>query len=288
MVAFYRPTTLADALEIRAQHRVTVIAGCTDIYPARTGRAAWGDPVQEDVLDLTAVPGLRHIEETADGFRFGSLVTWTDLVRAPLPPQFDGYKLSAREIGGVQVQNRGTLVGNICTASPAGDGLPNLLVLEAEVELASTTGTRRVPVAAFVDGYRHTQCGSDEIVTALIIPRLAGMRSHFRKLGARRYLVISIAMVAGLVATDAQGRVTTARIAVGSCSAVAQRMTAMEAGLLGVPLAQAGARVRPEHLDALVPIDDIRGSAAYRREAALVLTRDLLAALASDSTRRVA
>jgi xanthine dehydrogenase small subunit len=288
VVAYYRPSTLADALAIRASRDVTIIAGGTDVYPARTARLAWGDPTHADVLDITALPGLDRIDETADGYRIGCLVTWTALARASLPALFDGYRLAAREIGGLQVQNRAMLVGNICTASPAGDGMPNLLVLDAAVELTSEAGIRQVPIAAFIDGYRHTVCRADEIVTALTVPKLAGARGDFRKLGARKYLVISIAMVAAVVATDAQGRLTDVRIAVGACSAVAQRLTALETALTGVPLAQAAERVTPDHLSMLTPIDDVRGSARYRASAALTLTRDVLAGLAAEPIRRVA
>jgi N-methylhydantoinase B len=288
VVAFYRPNTLTEALAVRAARDVTIVAGATDVYPARTNRLGWGDPTHKDVLDITAIPGLDLIEVTADAFRLGCLVTWTDLVRAALPAQFDGTRRAAREIGGVQVQNRGTLVGNICTASPAGDGVPNLLVLDAMVELTSQAGARQVPITAFIDGYRHTVCRGDEIVTALIVPRLAGARSDFRKLGARKYLVISIAMVAAVIATDAQGHLTDVRIAVGACSAVAQRLTALERALIGEPLAHAAERVTPDHVAGLAPIDDVRASASYRNAAALTLVRDVLAGFADESMRRVA
>ena len=206
-----------------------------------------------------------------------------------LPPLFDGLKLAAREIGGVQIQNRGTLAGNICTASPAGDGAPNLLALDAHVELASRQGRRAVPMRDFIDGYRHTQCRNDEIITALIVPKPRGpARSHFLKLGARRYLVISIVMAAGVIETGAEGTIVSARVAVGSCSAVPQRLSALETALAGQPLEAAADIAAPAHLAPLAPIDDIRGSAAYRRHAALALTRDLLAQLASAPGRRAA
>jgi xanthine dehydrogenase small subunit len=288
VAAFYRPNTLAEALAIRAARDVTIVAGATDVYPARTNRLGWGDPTHKDVLDITAIAGLDLIEESAHAHRFGCLVTWTDLVRANLPPQFDGYRRAAREIGGVQVQNRGTLVGNICTASPAGDGVPNLMVLDAAVELTSQAGVREVPIAAFIDGYRHTVCRGDEIVTALIVPKVPAARSDFRKLGARKYLVISIAMVAAVIETDAQDRLTDVRIAVGACSAVAQRLSALERELIGAPLAQAAARVTPDHVATLAPIDDVRASATYRNAAAVTLVRDVLAGFADESMRRVA
>jgi xanthine dehydrogenase small subunit len=268
---------------------VMVLAGGTDVYPARAARVGWGDMRQQAILDISAVPGLRGIAEDATGWRIGALTTWTDLIRAELPPLFDGLKLAAREIGGVQIQNRGTLAGNICTASPAGDGAPNLLALDAGVELASRTGRRVVPMGAFIDGYRHTVCRADEIVTAILVPKpRAAVRSHFLKLGARRYLVISIVMVAGVVEMDAAGAIAAARLAIGSCSAVPQRLPALETALAGRPLDVAADLVAPTHLAHLLPIDDIRGSATYRQQAALALSRDLLAQMANSPRRRVA
>ncbi len=280
MTTYHRPSSLGEALAIRAAADVAVIAGGTDIYPAHTARRAWGEPTHKPVLDITAIPGLDRIEEGADGWRVGCLVTWSALRRAALPPLFDGLKAAAGEVGGVQVQNRGTIVGNLCTASPAGDGLPNLLALDAAVELASPAGPRAVPLRDFLTGYRATAIRRDEIVTALRIPRLGNARSGFVKLGARRYLVISIVMGAAVLAIKG-GRIAEARVALGACSAVAQRLPALEAALRGVALTQAAEVAQAAHLGALSPLDDIRASAAYRREAALTLTRDLLRGFAA-------
>jgi N-methylhydantoinase B len=290
MAAYHRPTTLEQALAIRAEGAVTVLAGGTDVYPARAARMGWGDMRQPDILDISAVPGLRGIAEGAGGWRIGALTTWTDIVRADLPALFDGLKLAAREVGGAQIQNRGTIAGNICTASPAGDGAPNLLALDAGVELASRRGRRVVPMRAFIDGYRHTQCEPHELVTAILVPRPAAAetRGHFLKLGARRYLVISIVMVAGVIELDAAGRIGAARVAVGACSAVPQRLPALEAALVGQPPAGGAEVAAASHFEALTPIDDIRGSADYRRQAALALVRDLLSELAEPGRRRAA
>ena len=281
MIAYHRPRSLEEALAIRAGQDVAVIAGGTDIYPARTARAAWGDPTHKDVLDITALPDLDRIEEGAEGWRIGCLVTWSALRRARLPPLFDGLKAAAKEVGGAQVQNRGTLAGNLCTASPAGDGIPNLLALDASLELACVQGRRVVRLRDFLTGYRATALRRDELVAAIVVPRLDGARSRFGKLGARRYLVISIAMAAGVVACNAEGRITTARLALGACSAVAQRLPTLEAALAGVRLRDAAEVPDAAHLSALAPIDDIRGSAAYRRDAALTLLRDLLQGFAA-------
>jgi N-methylhydantoinase B len=288
-VTYHRPATLDEALAIRAARDVEILAGGTDVYPAKAARAGWGDMRHKDILDISALADLRGIREEGDHWRIGALTTWTDLMRADLPALFDGLKLAAREVGGAQIQNRGTLAGNICTASPAGDGMPNLMALDAQVELASLPGRRVIPAGDFIASYRRTICRPGEIVTAVLIPkRSSATRGHFLKLGARRYLVISIVMVAGVIELDAAGRIATARLAVGACSSVPQHLPLLEAALIGQPSATAADLVAASHFEALSPIDDIRGSAAYRREAAMALTRDLLRDLAKDERRRAA
>ena len=269
---YLRPRGLEEALQALTRP-FTVLAGGTDFYPARVGRA-----VTEDVLDITGIAALRGISETSAGWRLGAITSWSELVEADLPRMFDGLKQAAREVGGRQIQNTGTIAGNVCNASPAADGVPPLLALDAEVELASRDGTRRLPLASFITGVRQTVRRPGELVVALHVPRpRTGARSAFLKLGARRYLVISIAM-ASVVVEVAEGKVAAARIAVGACSPVARRLPDLERALIGAAFdAQLGDRIEPVHLAPLSPIDDIRGSAAYRGDAALVLLRRLLA-----------
>jgi len=289
MPSYYRPKGLDEALSIAAQEDVTILAGGTDVYPARAARAGWGDMRHPDVLDISAINDLRGIAEEQDHLRFDALTTWTDLRRASLPAAFAGYRAAAREIGGAQVQNRGTLVGNICTASPAGDGIPCLMTLDAEVELASLQGRRRVPMEEFICSYRKTVRRPDEIVTAIVIPNPgANARGRFEKLGARRYLVISMVMAAAVLDADVDGVIRRARVAVGACTPVAVRLREMERALVGTSIAAAAEAVTPEYLAGLAPIDDIRASGAFRRNAALQVVRDLLAGLAADLERRAA
>ena len=272
MASYHRPRELGDALAVLREGAITVIAGGTDYYPARVER-----PANEDLLDITAISALRRIDITPTHFCIGAGVTWTDLIRADLPPCFDGLKLAAREIGGVQIQNAGTLAGNVCNASPAADSMPNLLALDTEVELASAQGQRRLKLGEFVTGNRKTLRRPDELVTALLIPRrLEASRSSFVKLGARRYLVISIVMLAAVMEKQ-EGKVAAARIAVGACSEVARRLPALERALLGRPWDRTlAAVIEPSHLAGLSPIDDVRAGAAYRRDAAQVLLRRAL------------
>jgi CO/xanthine dehydrogenase FAD-binding subunit len=276
--SYLRPADLTEALAALAAGPRVILAGGTDYYPARVGQ-----PLDDHLLDITALPELRRIAGEGAHWRIPALCTWTDLLEANLPPLFDGLKLAAREVGGVQIQNAGTICGNLCNASPAADGTPNLLALDALVELASARETRRLPVAAFVTGSRAIARRVDEMVTALLVPKPAhDARSTFLKLGARKYLVISIAMVAAVVEVAADRTIAAARLVVGSCSAVAQRLPLLEAALAGKRLdADVAALAMAEHLAPLSPIDDVRGTADYRREAALTLVRRALRELAA-------
>jgi CO/xanthine dehydrogenase FAD-binding subunit len=276
MSVYHRPDKLADALALLSREpTLTVLAGGTDVYPARASRKAWGACDAARILDISKISSLHGIDERRESWRIGTLTTWRDLIRASLPAQFDGLKSAAREIGGAQVQSLGTIGGNCCTASPAADGIPCLLALDAEFEIAGPHA-RLVPAQDFFVGYRKTVLGPGELLAAVHIPKLPG-RTMFRKLGARRYLVISIAMVALTIDLDEAHIVHDAIIAVGACSATAQRLPALERSLRGKRLSPAS--VQPHHLDALAPIDDIRASAAYRRHAALTLLRDCFASL---------
>jgi len=265
---YLRPTTIDEAIGALVSHGARILAGGTDFFPTQGDR-----PVTGAVLDISAIEALRGITLDADEVRIGARTTWSEVAAADLPPAFDALRAAAREVGGWQIQNLGTVAGNLCNASPAADGVPPLLALDAQVELAGPDGTRVLPLDHFILGPRRTALRPDEILVAIRVPRrFEQAPSRFLKLGARRYLVISIAMVAAQVAFDAAGRVEAARVAVGSCSAVACRLPALERALVG---ADAGAGlaslVRPEHLEPLQPIDDVRATAAYRRDAAATL-----------------
>jgi CO/xanthine dehydrogenase FAD-binding subunit len=277
MGSYLRPTELDEALAALAARPLIVLAGGTDYYPGRVGK-----PLDDDLIDISGLSSLRRIAEEDAQWRIPALATWSELIAAPLPPLFDGLKLAAREVGGVQIQNAGTVCGNLCNASPAADGTPNLLALDARVELASAGGRRVLPVGAFVTGNRRTVRRPDELVTAVLVPKPKGnARSTFVKLGARKYLVISIVMVGAVVELSADAKIAAARLAVGSCAAVARRLPALEQRLQGQALTQALADLaRPDDLSPLSPIDDVRGSAAYRSDAALTLVRRALAGLA--------
>ena len=261
---------MPDALAALAAGSRVILAGGTDYYQARVGK-----PLDDDVLDITALPDMRHIVDAESHWRIPALTTWTDLLETPLPPLFNGLKLAAREVGGVQIQNAGTICGNLCNASPAADGTPNLLALDADVQLASVDGVRYLPVSKFVAGNRKTARRPNELVTALIVRKPDGdARSTFLKFGARRYLVISIVMIGAVMELGADRRIMAARVAVGACSAAPQRLPELESVLKGERLDVALADVvGVDHLAPLSPIDDVRGTAEYRMDAAVTLLK---------------
>lgn len=257
---------LITALERLANNPVPVIAGGTDFYPSLLDQAA-----PEDVIDVTQLVELKGIVLNGPVWRLGAAATWTDLLRTHLPPAFDALKAAAKEVGSVQIQNRGTLVGNICEPSPAADGVPALLALDAMVELQSASATRQMPLAEFITGVRTTLRRPDELVTAINVPIPSQTEvSDFVKLGSRTYLVISIAMLAVHLDVDNEGVIQRCAVAVGSCSPVAQRLTALESALCSLSIGTNADIQNIKHLiqaysyDELSPIDDVRGSAAYR------------------------
>ena len=281
-MTYIQPANLEEAVKALAETRGVVLSGGTDFFPARVDR-----PITETVIDISRVRELKGISFEADRILIGGRTTWSEIASVALPRGFDGLKSAAREIGGIQIQNFGTVAGNLCNASPAADSVPPLLTLDAEVRLASASGTRTLPLGDFILGNRKTARRADEILTSVAVPRRLGdAASSFLKLGARRYLVISIVMVAVTILNDkwngdvndernGQGScVAEARVAVGSCSAQARRLTRLEASLVGAAARPGlGKLATADYLDALSPIGDVRGTAAYRRDASITLVQ---------------
>jgi CO/xanthine dehydrogenase FAD-binding subunit len=258
---YLAPTNFDDALRFLATGSPKIIAGCTDYFPSLSQGM-----IHENLLDIRRIDGLRGITQTADGWRIGAATTWTDIARSDLPPAFDTLKLAALEVGSVQIQNQGTVAGNICNASPAADGVPPLLALNARVEVGTSAGSRIVALSDFITGVRRIDLAPGEIVVALHIPHIADdTTSAFLKLGSRKHLVISIAMVAAVVRVD-QGTLRDVRIAVGSCSPVATRLPDLEALLTGLKVTDLDRSLfnQDKVLAQLSPITDVRGSADYR------------------------
>ncbi len=268
-MSYERPDKLEEALAVLARGPARIAAGCTDLFAATEDKALRGD-----VLDLTGVAELRGITaRQGGGLRIGGTTTWADIARAGLPPALHSLQEAARQVGAHQVQNRGTLAGNLCNASPAADGVPPLLTLDAEVELVSADGVRVLALPEFILGPRKTALAPGEIVSAVLLPEAAlSGASTFEKLGARAYLVISIAMLALRLRIEA-GVIAEIACAVGACGPVASRLSGVEAGLTGQP-AMALAQIADAEITAgLAPITDMRADAEYRLQAVGPLLR---------------
>jgi xanthine dehydrogenase small subunit len=259
-LALLQPRSLPDALRLlRDRGPLTPLAGCTDVYVG-LNLGTLGD---RRFVNIWPLDELRGIERRRDVIRIGALTTYTELigsviVRRHLPM----LVAAAREIGAVQIQNRGTLGGNIANGSPAGDTLPVLAAAGAFVELRSADGVRKVPFTEFYTGYRASVRRADELITAVEFRPVEGAQ-WFRKVGTRAAQSISKVVVAGV-------RARCPRIAFGSVAPTVVRVPRTEQALAeGASISEAGAILQQE----IAPIDDIRSTAAYRRGVAANLLR---------------
>lgn len=265
------PTSLAELFASLAEPGARVLAGGTDLLVRlRSGRDA-----SPALVSLERVPELRGIG-LADGpagqtLRLGAASTLTEVLEHPLVRELLPVLARALAVlGSPPIRNMGTLGGNLCTASPAGDCLPPLAALGAELELASARGLRRLPLEAFLLGPGRTALVPDEVLAAVCVPLPEpGTLQHFEKVGRRNALAIAVVSLAALLRLDASGRVMDARLAWGSVAPTVWRCPEAEAALAGrrltlTALGRAAAIVRRR----VRPIDDIRASAGYRREVA--------------------
>lgn len=228
--------------------------------------------MQKPLLDISGIQELRDIEWGPNELRLGAGVRWADLQRRRLPSGLDALVQASREVGGWQIQHRASLGGNLCNASPAADGVVPLLALDAKIELTSAQSRRILPLSEFITGPRTTQRAPNELLTSILVPQPERLQSCFFKLGSRRYLVISLVMLALVVRLDAARRIAHCAIAVGACSPVAQRLGELERALIGQPIASALAwldrALHEAHWFApLQPIDDVRATGQYRLDA---------------------
>ena len=249
---------------LRDQGPLTPLAGCTDLYVALN----FGTLRETRFLDLWRLDPLRRIERRGRALAIGALATYSDLIASPhVRKMLPMLAAAAREIGGVQIQNRGTIGGNVANASPAGDTLPVLAAADAVVVLQSARATRRVPFNEFYTGYRRTVRRDDELIVGFEIPPVRG-RQWFRKVGTRRAQAISKVVVAGVVG---DGDV---RVALGSVAPTVVRAVRTEAAIArGASVAEAQRVLTDE----IAPIDDVRSTAEYRRRVAANLLARMLA-----------
>lgn len=263
--SYARPRELAEAVALRAAHPDwMVLAGGTDLMVNTNHRAA-----PAGIIDLWRLGELCFVRVEATGVAIGAGTTWTEVQRHPvIRERLAPLAAAAREIGALQIQARGTLGGNVGTSSPVGDSLPVLLALDAELELASVRGRRRVPYHAWCTGYRTTQLAPDELIVAAHLPfPSASTTTRWRKVGTRRAQSISKVMGAAAIELDGD-TVVAARVALGAVANRPIRIAAVEDAVRGQPLAEVPERARAALRAAIQPIDDVRSTAVYRREVA--------------------
>ena len=253
------PRSLAEALRMLRDEPLTPLAGSTDLYVSLN----FGTLASRRFMDLWRLDGLREITVRDGALSIGALATYTAIIRSPLvsarlPMLVD----AARQIGGLQIQNRGTLGGNIANGSPAGDTLPALAAADAILVLQSADGERRVPLIAYYTGYRTSVLRPDELIVAVEIAPVVG-RQWFRKVGTRAAQAISKIMMAGI-------RAPVPRLALGSVAATVVRLPLTEAALASGGGIDDAVRVLQ---DEIRPIDDLRSTAEYRRRVAGNLVR---------------
>jgi CO/xanthine dehydrogenase FAD-binding subunit len=257
------PRSLTDALKmLRDEGPVVPMAGCTDLYVALN----FGTLRPTRFLNLWNLDALRGIEARGTTLRIGALATFTDLIKsAGVRRRLPMLAAASCEIGGVQIQNRGTIGGNVANASPAGDTLPVLLACDAVVILRSASGTRRVPMSSFYTGYRQTVACPDELIVGFEIPAVEG-RQWFRKVGTRAAQAIAKIVVAGV--WDRARADARPRLAMGSVAPTPLRLFRTEDALAsGASLAEVQEILQSE----ISPIDDLRSTAEYRRRVAVNL-----------------
>jgi CO/xanthine dehydrogenase FAD-binding subunit len=253
------PRSVGDAVKmLRNEGPLVPLAGCTDLYVALN----FGTLRPTRFLNLWNLDALRGIEIRGTTLKIGALTTYTEIIKsAAVGRRLPMLAAAAREIGGVQIQNRGTIGGNVANASPAGDTLPVLLAADAVVALRSAEGTRRVPMTAFYTGYRQSVARPDELIVGFEIPAVRG-RQWFRKVGTRAAQAIAKIVVAGVWEARADAR---PRLAMGSVAPTPLRLSRTEQALGGgASLAEAQEILQRE----IAPIDDLRSTAEYRRQVA--------------------
>jgi CO/xanthine dehydrogenase FAD-binding subunit len=257
--------SLREAYSLLAERKgaVTVIAGGTDLMVLMNARSLDA----REFLDIWRVDELRGITVEGELVRIGALTTYTELIRSPLIQEHVPSLVAAsRTIGAIQIQNRGTVGGNVVNASPAGDSLPVLAAYDAEVELGSLRGTRRVAFNQFYTGYRRTVLEPDELLLSVWIPRLkSGERDFFWKVGTRRAQAISKVVMAAK-AKAIGGLVESIKIGIGSVAPTVIRAPRTESLLEGARLTKESIEQARESISREVtPITDLRSSEHYRR-----------------------
>lgn len=263
-LACFQPKNLGEALVMmHSEGDLVPLAGCTDVFVELNLGKVQG----EKFVDLWPLQELKNIEMRGDKLAIGALATYADVLKSPLVRQrLPILAEAAATIGGAQIQNRGTIGGNLGNASPAGDTLPAFAVAEAEIVLHSAAGERRLPFGEFFVGYKKTARRPDELIVAVEVPPLEG-EQRFRKIGTRAANAVSKVVLAGILGERP-------RFAAGSVAPTVVRLEAAERALAeGKGTAGAVAALQQD----IAPIDDLRSTAVYRRKVAAHVLATFLA-----------
>jgi CO/xanthine dehydrogenase FAD-binding subunit len=265
-IEVYSPKTLPEAYAHLQQlnGRAKLLAGGTDLMVQLHDRVA----VAPAYLNIWNLGELREIQDIGDALRIGALTTYTQMMRSPLVRQYCPILIeAAKTVGGVQIQNRGTLGGNIVNASPAGDTLPILAAFDAQLELGSYRGVRIVPFNEFYTGYRQTVLAPDELIIAVRLPKPSpNERLFFQKVGSRQALVISKVVMAGKAWVDEDKQVHSIQIGVGSVAPTVIRLRQTETLLQGQVLTDTLIEnAKQTAMQEVHPITDVRSNEHYRR-----------------------
>ena len=266
MSMFYQPLTIEEALEYLSEENTMVCAGGTNLYVDRKH----GKFLDKDYVSLDKIEGLKEVIKKEDGWHIGSMVNFAYAEKLEIP-RAECFISAASEVGAPQIRNRGTVGGNIVSASPAADSVPALLALDAKVVLKSKQGERVAELCKFMKGPGKTDLLSGELMTEIIIPEGSG-RSVFSKVGKRNALAIAICNQAVYMETE-NGKIKEIRIALGSVAPTAVRATNAEALLKGTEeVALDNCEFKNALKEALLkdicPIDDVRATKEYRQSVA--------------------
>lgn len=264
MSTYLRPTSLKEAHEARAHHPdYLVLAGGTDVMVGAKDR-----PAPPGIIDLFGLPELSNIRQHESGtLHIGACVTYQMLLQSELIEQYAPLLArAAAEIGAAQIQNRGTIGGNIGTSSPVGDTLPVLIALNANILVASETNTRLIPYDNFITGYRQTALQPDELIVAIELPKQSPDTIYFwRKVGTRKAQSISKVMVAASACVT-NNIVTFASIGAGAVNDRPMRLRESEDAIVGQTLgSETAQRAKAAAQNEIAPIDDLRSTSEYRR-----------------------
>ncbi|WP_019171762.1 FAD binding domain-containing protein [Pseudaminobacter salicylatoxidans] len=273
---YVRPQNLEDACRLLASGPFRIVAGGTDVLGATTS-----DRVGP-LLDISRIGCLKGIRVDGRCIRIGAAVTWSQLRDADLPRHMASLKQASAMIGSLQIQNRGTIGGNICHGSPAADGIPPLLALDAVVEIIAARSRRQMALQQFLQQDAGLRLADDELLAAVRIPLRSNATSAFIKLGRRNDVTIAVVSAAAMIDWSAEGVAQMVNISVGAASKVPERLRGLERRLIGSHCRDFEPLVDDDDIGVLSPISDIRASAQYRLHAAGVIVRRSLQRAAEE------